>query len=266
MSSDATGVLRVAEQLLALGVVHSSLQTLWCVVQTRSRPQRRERIAEDAAIDMTRSSAHRRWAIAFTGPIALAVLLVRVLCALVLLWPTASDAVRTGALLTLVGAHVVFAWTPFGVWPDGGEGMARLVTVALVVVRIAGSSAHVAGARFLAASVALAYVASGAHKIRAAGWRSGETLRRVCRSQHVGHPALSRLIDRMPTWTVRVLSRTLIAWELTFPLVFIMPTAWVRVALAIGLAFHLGNAILFGINGFPFPFLATYPAVWWVTR
>ena len=265
MRFEAAAAIRLSEQLLALGVLQTSCQWAWRAVTVSNTPLLQQRIAEVGAIDPARSRLHRRWANRMTGPLAVVVSLMRAALAIALLSPASSRPVQTGALIGLVVAHVLLAWTPWTIWPDGGEGMSRLVTIALAVARIANHSADAACLTFLAGSVALAYFVPGAYKFACPGWRNGVTLQRVLRSERFGQSHVARLLAAHPLLSICA-SRALITWELMFSASLFLPAPVARVALAAGCAFHLWNAIILGIDAFVLPFLATYPAVVWLTQ
>ena len=264
MRYEAADVIRLSEQLVALGVLQTSLQWAWRAANLSATPLLHERIASDGAIDPSRSRTHLRWAKRMAGSFALVVCVVRAALAIVVVSPV-THSVQTGALLGLVVAHVMLAWTPWTLSPDGGEGMARLVTIALAVARLANHSADAACLTFLAATVALSYFVSGAHKLAAPGWRNGLTLTRIFRSALYGQPHMGRMFSARPLIAICA-SRALIAWELTFPATLLLPSPIACTALAIACAFHAWNAIVLGIDSFVFPFLATYPAVVWLTQ
>ena len=54
-----------------------------------------------------------------------------------------------------------------------------------------------------------------------------------------------------------------IVFELLFPLALVAPNSLMFSLFAIGAIFHLGNALVMGLNTFLWTFLAAYPAVWY---
>jgi hypothetical protein len=70
-------------------------------------------------------------------------------------------------------------------------------------------------------------------------------------SQVVGH---RRWLGFTAGWLVML-------FEVIFPIVFVAPAPIVAVLLMVGLAFHLGCAVLMGLNSFVWAFPATYLCV-----
>lgn len=60
----------------------------------------------------------------------------------------------------------------------------------------------------------------------------------------------------------RTICAGVIAWEVTFPLVFVLPTPGVVAYLAVGVAFHVGCAVVLGLNRFVWSFCGCYASVW----
>jgi len=64
-------------------------------------------------------------------------------------------------------------------------------------------------------------------------------------------------------WLAITLSWAIIVFECSFFLVFFIDLKYVMILLAMGVLFHLTNAIVMGLNGFLFAFTAAYPAVFY---
>jgi len=139
--------------------------------------------------------------------------------------------------------------------------MIVLMTFALVVVAGGGSAAREIGDAFIAAQLVLAYFASGVSKLASPVWRRGEAMRGVLSTEGYGVPALARILlahprlDELMCWSV-------IAWEVTFPIVLIVPRHVMIGVLAAGVVFHASCALLMGLNRFLWAFCGCYPAVW----
>ena len=54
----------------------------------------------------------------------------------------------------------------------------------------------------------------------------------------------------------------MIAWEVTFPLVFVLPTPGAVAYLAVGVAFHVGCAVVLGSTASCGSFYGCYASVW----
>ena len=113
---------------------------------------------------------------------------------------------------------------------------------------------------FIAAMLAHAYVTAGVAKALSPGWRSGAYLPDVIGTKTYGLAALGDVLRARPV-VARAASLSVIVWECTFPLIFVTPLPYAWAFLAVGVVFHLTNALVMGLNTFLLAFLATYPAV-----
>ena len=142
-----------------------------------------------------------------------------------------------------------------GSYNGGSDSMLLVVLAALALARLGQPRA---GMAYAAAQLTLSYVLAGLAKLRDEHWRRGTALPILVALPHYDvPPRLAALLAR-----ARMASFGMLAFELSFPLAF----AWPWPFLAIGLAFHLTNAIAFGLNRFLWAWLAAYPAVLYITR
>jgi hypothetical protein len=109
--------------------------------------------------------------------------------------------------------------------------------------------------RLLFVQLAVIYFFNGVYKLLGPGWRAGEALHYI-----LADPSLSRFSYAelpLPYWGVILLNWTVIVWELSFPV--LMLREWSRrIGLAMGVAFHLGIALLLELNMFPLYMLCLY--------
>ena len=117
------------------------------------------------------------------------------------------------------------------------------------------------GLWFIAAQLTLSYVISGVAKAIGPRWRDGTGLRGVVSTYSYGSPFASRVLEGAPFLSL-ALSWLIIAWESSFALAWFLPKEGVFLFLALGVLFHLGNAVFMGLNNFVFAFIATYPVTW----
>jgi len=113
---------------------------------------------------------------------------------------------------------------------------------------------------FIAAQLALSYVAAGIFKLISPVWRSGEALPGILNTYGHGVAWASHVVGRRK-WIGFAAGWLVMLFELIFPIVFVAPPSLVAVLLAAGFAFHLGCAVLMGLNSFLWPFPATYACV-----
>lgn len=138
--------------------------------------------------------------------------------------------------------------------------LAGLATV-VVGLRPGGSASLALGAAaFLSFQVGLAYGAAGWVKLRSGAWRNGSYLAAVLEERGVFAPGspTNRPYGRtgviVVTWTV-------IAFELLFPVAVFLPTPLFGLFVASGILFHAAVTLVMGVHGFWWSFLAGYPAL-----
>lgn len=144
---------------------------------------------------------------------------------------------------------------------NGGSDYMNLLLLWLVSLGLwrKGTMAEVC-VYYMAFQLCLSYFKAGWIKLRNVHWRQGRTL-----------PAFlgSNIYERSP-WLEGLMayrglaffaSWTIILFEVTFPAA-ILNAHLSLVYMASGLAFHAGNAYVFGLNRFFFAWLAAYPAIY----
>ena len=176
---------------------------------------------------------------------------------------TLADGATAGALLlalVVLSGLLLMQRVPYGM--EGSDQLAAIMGIALLVARLFPGSARMAAAVawFIALQAALAYLTAGVVKLRNPGWRDGTLLRGVLGTEFYGHRMLAAWLARPAA--ARAAIWGVILFELSFPLVFLMPAPAVLVWLAAALLFHLTLAVAMGLNAFVWAFAATYPAVW----
>ena len=117
------------------------------------------------------------------------------------------------------------------------------------------------GLGWIAAQSVLSYLLAGIAKLRNKRWRNGDALRSLLQSE--GPYVLwqhARSVAKAPLPCV-TLAWSLMTFELLFPLVLILPSDARLIVLSLGLAFHILNAVVLGLNRFIWAWGATYPAL-----
>lgn len=117
------------------------------------------------------------------------------------------------------------------------------------------------GLGWIAAQSVLSYFLAGLAKLKNVGWRNGAALQNLLRSDgpYVLLSGVRGLANAKPFCVL--LGWGVVAFELFFPVVLILPTEGKWVLLGLGLAFHLANAVVLGLNRFVWAWTATYPAL-----
>jgi len=175
-------------------------------------------------------------------------------------WAASPTAAAPLLAVVLVTGLLLMQRLPYGM--EGSDQLAAITGIALLVARLFPGSARMAAAVawFIALQAALAYLTAGVVKLRNAGWRDGTLLQGVLGTEFYGHRVLAGWLARPAA--ARAAIWGVILFELSFPLVFVLPAPLVAVWLAAGLLFHLTLAVTMGLNAFVWAFAAAYPAIW----
>lgn len=185
-----------------------------------------------------------------------AVLLVRLLCALVLLvW---LHPVLVG-LLFVTTLLVAVRWR--GTFNGGSDCMTLVVLTGLGIATVTDEPRwSEAGLWYIAVQSCLSYFIAGATKLRASKWRSGAALVVFVHDSCYGPGRIVSVLSR--PWLRCVLAWGLMLFECCFPLAVLDPgiALWFVGA---GLVFHTANVYVLGLNRFLFAWAATYPALLW---
>jgi hypothetical protein len=146
---------------------------------------------------------------------------------------------------------------------SGAEQLTFIVLVAFALVMLAGGGeqARRVGDAFIAAQLVLAYFTSGVAKLIAPIWREGAVLNAILATEGYGAMEIAKSLSAHPAFD-KFLCWFVIAWEIGFPVVLIVPTPVMIVILSIGVAFHLSCSVLMGLNRFLWAFCGCYPAIW----
>lgn len=150
---------------------------------------------------------------------------------------------------------------------NGSDGLMFIVISAIALASLfpEGDSVQAAALVFIAGQVILAYVAAGIFKVKSSVWRSGDAILKILSLKTFGASWASKLL-RTSAKFPPVASWAVILFECGFVLILVVPHQYVLVVLALGFLFHLSTALVMGLNGFVWAFLAGYPAVFWVNE
>jgi hypothetical protein len=107
------------------------------------------------------------------------------------------------------------------------------------------------GLGYIAAQLVLSYFLAGLFKLRDPAWRNGTALAQLLSAPQYRSRPLALPFAR---W----LGYGVIAFECAFPLALIDA----RLLSLLGIAFHVVNARVLGLNRFLWAWLAAYPALW----
>lgn len=168
-------------------------------------------------------------------------------------------------------AHPALPWVVFacslaisirfrGAYNGGSDAMLLVVMLALGLARSApGSRLATAGLAYAAAQLMLSYFVAGIAKLRDPAWRAGRAMALLMALPTYRVPAwLGAVIARPPISALA--SWSVLGFECGFPLAFSRPSVCTALVIS-GAVFHLGNAIVFGLDRFLWTWLAAYPAL-----
>ena len=166
---------------------------------------------------------------------------------------------HTAPLAVLFALDVIMrARLRFGV--DGGDEMLRVVTSALLLAALSTAvSVQYAAVTFLAMTSCAAYMAPGWLKLSSRTWWTGRALIGIVSTLELGWaPAACERLRGIAS-PRRSPVRVVTLWESLFGLGLL---AGPRVALAVAasaILFHVGCAVVMGLDGFLVPFVALLP-------
>jgi hypothetical protein len=145
---------------------------------------------------------------------------------------------------------------------DGAEQMSDIVLISalLAVLPVPSDGRITLAVVFITAQAVLSYFTAGVAKLVSPMWRGGGALPAIFGTYTHGLASVSRLMESRPAVGF-ALGWSVILFEVSFPLVLIAPPSVAVAALSVGLMFHLGCAVLMGLNSFVWPFPATYACV-----
>lgn len=173
--------------------------------------------------------------------------------------------VTLGLWFAVSGNVVIFLRSPVG--QEGSDQMTIIVSVALACGGMLGKFDGVLFVchLFIAGQLILSYFVAGVAKVFGPLWRSGYAIEKILSSECFGAPRVGEWLSSRKTIS-KLICWSVIIFECSFPLILFLPVNWVWTFLGIALMFHVGNAILMGLNGFLWPFVAAYPSILYVTQ
>lgn len=189
----------------------------------------------------------------------LALQLVRLAAAAWLVMHGASSAALAVWLTTLGSALVTRSH-----FNGGSDSMTSVVSLALGVAALGSTPIWQHGALYYCAvQCALSYFVAGWVKVKEPRWRSGSALGAFLALRRYAVPPRLAAVLSDPV-RARWASWGLLAFEVAFPAALFWRDA-AQILLPLALGFHLLCAWALGLNRFWPAWLATYPAVWWVS-
>jgi hypothetical protein len=189
-------------------------------------------------------------------------LVARLGAGLVLLLSPDTLVLMTIAWSIVAASMLVSGWRRKHGGDDGSDQMLNIMSVAFTVSLLLGFSNRVreSGLYFIGAQACLAYSTAGVAKLISQSWRSGLAIQGVLSTRTHGMQRLNMVIQKSSLLALVVCWGT-IALETAFILAPVLPPMPLLALLAIAAFFHVGIALVMGLNGFLWSFVSTYPAI-----
>lgn len=150
---------------------------------------------------------------------------------------------------------------------DGSNQMQNVVLFGVIASLLIDpvSGLRMIGVWFIVLQSCLSYSASGWSKLLSHTWRSGAAVFLIFNTATYGLKPVAKFLNGKK-YLQKFLSWSVMIFEVIFPVVLILPPKGALLLLFIGLTFHLGNAVIMGLNTFFWSFFATYPLVMVVNK
>ncbi|MFE4058859.1 alpha/beta fold hydrolase [Streptomyces sp. NPDC059096] len=150
--------------------------------------------------------------------------------------------------------------TPYG--RDGADQMTAVITQYRTLTALMADP-RVSDDLFLRAvnfQAGLSYAVSGISKAFGSSWVQGDALPEVLRTEAYGRGPAAEILRRHPR-LCRALTIGTVAWEASFPLVYLLPRAHASHALSAVKLFHVGVAATMELPRFVWGFVGSHGAV-----
>jgi hypothetical protein len=148
---------------------------------------------------------------------------------------------------------------------DGSDQMASIILIALSLAAIVNTNfSRSATLVFIAAQASLAYGTSGFLKLPKIGWHDGSYATDILKTSSFGNKKLLNLFQKN-RFIATTLGRAVVFGDCCIAFAFLMPPSISIGLLVFGIFLHLGIGLVMGLNTFLWSFVATYPAILWVS-
>ncbi|HEY5811635.1 MAG TPA: hypothetical protein VIT23_03160, partial [Terrimicrobiaceae bacterium] len=168
----------------------------------------------------------------------------RALAALVLIFFSNNYALSTACVFAIIVTSIVMYWrAPIGM--DGSDQMSLIAFVGVAIAKLFPEDVHVAKASlwFLAIQGCLSYFVAGVAKVVSPVWRSGEAVRRIFGTRTYGSRRSASLVAGRDG-VCAALAWLVMLFECSFPLALAFGIVGFAVFAAMGILFHITNALI----------------------
>ena len=183
----------------------------------------------------------------------------QIIAAVILIVIPSYPVLRWAALALVVTIVVLIVLTFYGVEAADYVNLAIIACLGIYYCQLGSTWTYVT-LYGIALVATLSYLIGGFSKLISPYWGNGQALLRILDSATYGSTRLYRYFS-MRIHLLKFLERVIIAGELAFPIIFLLPFPLLVGAICIGIAFHLAIAGVMGLNLFTFSYLATYPSI-----
>jgi len=144
---------------------------------------------------------------------------------------------------------------------DGSDQMNLILAISFSIALIFGACPGVleTGLYFIGAQSVLAYTTAGVAKLLCPAWRNGTAVRGVISTRSHGMRWAATVVQQSRVLQFAFCWGTII-FEIAFLFALILPLPLLVALLVIGMMFHAAIAVVMGLNGFFWAFVATYPS------
>jgi hypothetical protein len=257
-------VLRLVEAIVCVGVTIASIEMFFVRDILRDDGFLSWRVNRLARPQLTRTLGLIGLDAVFEYPNVLSVVALRAAAGAAVVGAVALH-FDTRAPLALVVATTLLLTLRGPQGNDGSDQMASILLVATFLGELVGTDfSRAAAVIFIAVESAFAYATAGFLKVPMKGWRDGSYVLDVLRTGSFGNPWILRTFEiHRP---LAVLFGVGVAFgDSAIAFAAVLPPPVSAGLLAFGLVLHVGIAAVLGLNTFVWSFVATYPAVLYVS-
>lgn len=197
----------------------------------------------------------------------LAILFLRLVCALALLIFSYAAVVPPicYCFLFVIGGLINLRQVAYGAET---ENRFSLIIIGVLLLRslVPTQTVTLVSLWFIALQVCLSYITAGISKLRDADWRMGNGFRLVIAYEDVPLKKSFTIFFEKRKVVATVSNWLVIIFECLFPLILVVPRQLFWCFLIAGIVFHLAIAIWFRLGKFFWIWVATYPALIFITQ
>lgn len=151
----------------------------------------------------------------------------------------------------------------------GGDGAIQMTLIALIACSLAlligdRTTGPAAALSFVGGQGLLAYMTAGVAKIVSQEWRTEDVVSKIASTVAYGSGPAARVIAGIPGFG-RTLTVSVIVFETAMPFSVLFPVDVTAAFLLIALVFHIGCAVVMGLNDFVWAFAATFPGILYIS-